>query len=148
MFLTGAPHRSSNASSNADVLHQTDGDYAEHIVAGQPKDRTASNGFDTVRACLLIRGFDQTLTPRPAVMQHTSAARSSAVSGFVRLRLVADLPRRPRTKIVNPVGPMTGGGDNNQKHAGEHDFADVTCKTDMSWRGQVEIGWIAMSAVW
>jgi hypothetical protein len=49
--------RGSNASSNADALDRTDANCPEHVSAGHPKHRTVSDGFDTDRACLLIRGF-------------------------------------------------------------------------------------------
>ncbi len=47
-------------------------------------------------AKLLIRGFQpRPMTARPDVVQRTSTATSSAVSDFVRLRPVADLPQWP-----------------------------------------------------
>ena len=49
--------RNSNASSNTDVLDRTDADRLDHVGADQPKHRTISDGFDTDRACLLIRGL-------------------------------------------------------------------------------------------
>jgi hypothetical protein len=48
---------SSNASSNVGVLDRTKANCREHVGADHPKHRTASDGFDTDRARLLIRGF-------------------------------------------------------------------------------------------
>ena len=44
-------------SSNADALDRTDADRLERVGTDKPKYRTISDGFDTDRACLLIRGF-------------------------------------------------------------------------------------------
>jgi hypothetical protein len=43
-------------SSNADAPDRTDANRLEHVDADHPKHRTAPDGFDTDRACLLIRG--------------------------------------------------------------------------------------------
>ena len=48
--------RSSNPSSNAGALDRTTPDYREHIGAAHPNHRTASDGFDTDRGRLSIRG--------------------------------------------------------------------------------------------
>ena len=44
-------------SSNADALDRTDADRLERVGTDKPKYRTISDGFDTDRACLLIRGL-------------------------------------------------------------------------------------------
>jgi hypothetical protein len=56
------------------------------------------------------------MVPRPNVVQYTSTATSSTVSDFVRLRLVADLPQRPRASSlprvrierINDLAAMSG----------------------------------------
>jgi hypothetical protein len=58
-LLTSEGHggpRSSNASSSADALDRTDANHMDRIDADYPNDGTNSGGFDTDRACLLIRG--------------------------------------------------------------------------------------------
>ena len=55
--IPSALARSSNPSSNADARDWTTPDCREHIGAAHPKHRTASDGFDTDRGCLSIRGF-------------------------------------------------------------------------------------------
>src|SRR5215475_10976824 len=48
---------SSNASSNTDIPDRTDADPLEQNRADHPTGRTISNGLNTDRARLLIRGF-------------------------------------------------------------------------------------------
>jgi hypothetical protein len=58
--LNGATAPSGNASSNPGALDRTNANRREHVGSDHPKIRTASDRFNTHRACLLIRGAVRT----------------------------------------------------------------------------------------
>jgi hypothetical protein len=71
---------SSNTSSNAAALPQTDTDHRRHIGADHPNDRTASDGFATDRPCLLICGFGLLTELRELSLQFRERAAAGAVT--------------------------------------------------------------------
>ena len=120
-------------SSNADALDRTDADRLERVGTDKPKYRTISDGFDTDRACLLIRGLPAGMVcgwesgwPQPApgcgrlTAGHVRDGNSRS-PGFVSRTRQIRLVRTSRAASTGSLTiPLRGTGEANPSVTAGH----------------------------
>src|SRR5260370_8886075 len=105
--------RSSNTSSNTDALSRTDANHHGHIDADHSSARTASDGFDTGRACLLIRGFPIVLVCGQVDQPGCSGPKAAGIEVERReVLLEVDVKPLATTLLGSPGGLADNRGAN------------------------------------